>query len=224
MMMLNVGGAEIELAEAKRLVAEYVSGRDGWAYPAYDSYRGSGEPTVGDADVLAPVLLNVRNMSLDSYYALLEILPEINAALAPLRGKTLLDADADTLTELADLLALHDTRAIPGVLLTTFSKILHRKAPELIPLYDENIRRCYMDLGDPVIPRAAKGSRSWTAFTNLWLSAVQTDLRDHHDRWTELAALATHPPISPLRALDIVGWRLGGAAEGGVGGEPDEEV
>ncbi|EAP98563.1 hypothetical protein JNB_00305 [Janibacter sp. HTCC2649] len=224
MTILKVGGAEIEVDEAKALVAEYVSKSGGWAYPAYDAYEGSGGTTVGDADLLAPLLLNVRNLSLDAYYAMQALLPEINSQLSELAGMTLLEADDETLSKLADLLALHETRQIPGVLLTTFSKVLHRMAPELIPLYDDHIRRCYMELGQPVIPTAKKGTRNWTEFTILWLRAVQADLRVHHDEWRELAGLAEHPTITPLRALDMIGWRLG--RPGGMDGQAvsDTEV
>lgn len=210
MTTLKVGGADVEFAKAAEMVSEYVSKSGGWAYPAYDAYGGSGGSLLGDADLLAPVLLNVRNLSLNSYYAMHELLPEINEALAGLHGKTLLYADEETLAGVAELLSMHETRAIPGVLLTTFSKVLHRMAPDLVPLYDEHIRRCYMEIGEPVIPRAKKGTRDWTEFTTLWLRSVQADLAQSHDEWTELANMATSPSVSPLRALDIVGWRLGG--------------
>lgn len=209
MTILRVGGAEIEFAEARELVSGYVSKSGGWAYPAYDAYQGSGGSSLGDADLLAPVLLNVRNLSLDSYYAMQALLPEINEALVALKGQSLLGADDSTVAQLADLLSLHETRSIPGVLLTTFSKVLHRMVSGLIPLYDDHIRRCYMDIGEPVILRAKKGTRDWTQFTTLWLKAVQADLAQSYDQWSDLAQLATEPSVTPLRALDIVGWRLG---------------
>ena len=52
-------------------------------------------------------------------------------------------------------------------------------------------------LGAPVAPREA------------FVTAVRADFTDDYDAWSELAAVAPSVSISPLRALDIVGWRLG---------------
>jgi hypothetical protein len=100
---------------------------------------------------------------------------------------------------------LDDYKANP-VSLTKLSKILHRKRPELIPLYDENIRVCYTRIG--MIPHAK--DRSWEDFSKLLLPAIQHDLVRQMDKWREIAALAPNPAISPLRALDIIRWHLGG--------------
>jgi hypothetical protein len=38
---------------------------------------------------------------------------------------------------------------------------------------------------------------------------VKKDLATQLEHWTTLAGLATGPTVTPLRALDIVGWHLG---------------
>ncbi len=43
----------------------------------------------------------------------------------------------------------------------------------------------------------------------LYAEAVQEDLRREADLWAEIAALAPGPPITSLRALDIVAWWAG---------------
>ncbi|WP_420827478.1 DUF6308 family protein [Arthrobacter roseus] len=53
------------------------------------------------------------------------------------------------------------------------------------------------------------GSRSRAEYRRLWLSALQIDLASQLDRWEDIAAVAPGPPITPLRALDIIGWELG---------------
>lgn len=159
-------------------------------------------------DLLAPILLNVRHISLQTYDSLIEALPDLNANLALIsRDAALETASARDLGRVSDLFGVLDDLALPGVQLTTLSKILHRKRPRMIPLYDEHIRRCYQELGDPPVP-GEKG-RSWGGFADLWLPAVQNDLATQLSSWQEIAALAPGPAITPLRALDIVGWFRG---------------
>lgn len=88
------------------------------------------------------------------------------------------------------------------------AKLLHRKRPKLIPLYDERVRDVYQGGPTPVLP-PEKG-RSWAAFMAAFAGAVQRDLRREAQTWREIARLARDPPITELRALDIVAWWAGG--------------
>lgn len=45
--------------------------------------------------------------------------------------------------------------------------------------------------------------------TGLRGKALQKDLVDQLPQWEEIAAMAPGPKITPLRALDIIGWELG---------------
>lgn len=143
-----------------------------------------------------------------TYYGLLEILPEINRRLADprLRG-TFEDASDDTLAAIADLYGILDDQPQHQVQLVKLSKVLHRKRPELLPLYDKNVWRCYSQFGDPVrvVPVSRRSDRERM---QAWLPQVQADLRAGSSHWLELAGLASEPTISPLRALDILAWRL----------------
>jgi hypothetical protein len=92
--------------------------------------------------------------------------------------------------------------------MTKLSKVLHRKRRQLIPLYDKNIKRVYFIAG--VKPRLSfQAGRSWEGYAAAWIRAVQHDLQDQIDKWNGLAAFASEPGITPLRALDIVAWGLG---------------
>jgi hypothetical protein len=51
----------------------------------------------------------------------------------------------------------------------------------------------------------AEVARSWVA---AWLPEVQADLVAGKDHWETIAAMATGPAITPLRAMDMVTWRL----------------
>lgn len=120
---------------------------------------------------------------------------------------SLRDASAATLEATADLFDVLEEAPADNVKLTTLSKVLHRKRPELLPLFDAKIRYCYTDrAGAPVPP---KNNRSKRDYRLAWLEALQHDFHRQYEQWQEIAAIAPGPKISPLRALDIIGWELG---------------
>lgn len=203
---LTVGGRKITLDKAMVFARSYLSGEGNWAYPAYDAYPGHPGTDVGRADLLAVALLNVHQRPVESYYGLESLLPLINGRLAdPALSGPLADADQETIDAIARLFGVLDEKRPTYVSLTKLSKVLHRKRPELIPLYDKNISRCYADEG--LDPRDR--SRSWHDYSRLLLVAMKRDLADQIDHWLEIADLATQVKITPLRAMDIVGWHLG---------------
>lgn len=96
---------------------------------------------------------------------------------------------------------------IRGARGTTLSKVLHRKRPSFIPLWDSNVEQVYQGGTPAKVPRV-KG-RSWEVFMPLFGAAVQADLQREADFWSGIVAMAPGPPITPLRALDIVAWWAG---------------
>lgn len=213
MTQLRVGNRHLSFDAAAEWVTEYTSNAGGtYAYPAYDGYPGGGGCELTESDVLAPVLLNVQHLSLGAYYAVLGQRDRINEMLGQIPPVATLDRASDQQLELvAGLISLVEDRNMPGVQLTVLSKILHRLRPGLIPLYDENIERCYQGGPEPRVPRVR--GRSWGDFGRAWLPEIRDDLVAHIEDWQALAALAPGPAITPLRALDIVGWSLGRAKE-----------
>lgn len=209
MTKVRVGGVEKPRAEILEYVARYLSGDGTWAYPAYDTYRGNLDGPVDDADLLAVSLLNAGQQAIPTYYTLQSLLTPINAAMnsKSLRGD-FATADAETLSAIADLFGILDKHSTPLVGKTKLVKVLHRKKPRIIPLFDENIRRCYSVLGDALIP--PDKNRTHRAFAVLWLEALQKDLFEQLDFFEEVASMALpEAPITPLRAIDIVGWHMG---------------
>ncbi|MGP4033840.1 DUF6308 family protein [Pseudarthrobacter sp. 1C304] len=208
--IIRVGGASAGFDEAFAWASRYITNQDQtYSYPAYDAYPGACSDTVGPQDLLAPALLNAGHNPVRSYYTLEGLLDEINEKLShPAMTGTLTDASDETIGAIASLFGILDEVSTPGVKLTKLSKVLHRKRPDLIPLYDPHIWRCYVGSG-PESPLPRDKARSWEQFSLLWLPAVQKDLRDQADTWERIAGLATKPPITSLRALDMVGWWLG---------------
>ncbi|NMM31989.1 MAG: hypothetical protein HHJ10_13365 [Cellulomonas sp.] len=210
---VHVGNASIDLRSAKAFITRYTqTPSEHWAFPAYDVYPGGPGTELSEQDLLAPILLNVSRIKIRTYDALCAGLPEINERLrAPELNIGLADADALTIEAISALFGLLDNPGFPGVKLTVFSKILHRKRPATIPLYDEHIRRCYSELGTNERPARVPrvNGRSWADFARAWLPAVRADLVGQAEQWEGLASGVSNPAITPLRALDIIGWRLG---------------
>ncbi len=180
---------------------------DIYAYPAYDKMNGGPPESITDADLLAPVLLNAR-LTIRAFYGLQEKRGMIEEGLRDLPTTLrLVDADSEHLQAVGSLYSVLDRPTISGVQGTILSKVLHRKRPLLIPLYDRNIERCYTRGTDP--PLVNSRSTSWQEYMTAHAECVQADLRAGYDTWERLRSLAPREPISQVRALDIVAWRLG---------------
>ncbi|MET3808884.1 hypothetical protein ABIB25_005914 [Nakamurella sp. UYEF19] len=206
---LRIGGRHVDRATARRDARTYLTARDGYAYPSYDGFDAEHamEPLV-DADFLAPLLLNVNYLKITTY----EALTTVRSRLQPLLHRidptwTLARAEPVQLEMLAELYEVIDGGAVSGVEGTVLSKILHRKRPAFIPLYDRQVGHVYQDGPEAPVPRV-KG-RSWSQFMLAFAGAVQADLLREPGLWEEIARFAEKPSITPLRALDIVAWQAG---------------
>ncbi|WP_139186326.1 DUF6308 family protein [Arthrobacter subterraneus] len=209
--LLRVGGRTIDFEQAKEWANTYFVGRPGTsAYPAYDEYPGSPGESIGKQDLLAVVLLNVSNKPLPVYYGLESLIPFLNERLDdPAIHGDLASASTETINAIVHLLNVIEERPTDHVQLTTLSKVLHRKRSALIPLFDDNIAYCYSKCDGAPVPYVKKGTRNRAEYRRLWLEALQRDLAGQFSLWEELAATAPGPSVTPLRALDIIGWELG---------------
>jgi hypothetical protein len=209
--ILRVGGRSISFDAARDLADQYFTQRVGKsAYPAYDGYPGFDGPTLGSQDLLAVVLLNVSNNPVPVYYGLESMMPELNERLAVISEiQELADARTEDLRDVVHLFGVLEEMPAKHIRLTTLSKVLHRKRPHILPLFDDNIAFCYSECPDAPVPYLRPGARTKAEYRMLWLSAVQRDLSTQFEQWSELAAMAPGPRITPLRALDIIGWELG---------------
>jgi hypothetical protein len=81
------------------------------------------------------------------------------------------------------------------------TKILHRKRPDLVPIFDSRVHRFYTGERPPAGPYKQTPRRLWRL--------LQADLVANRDWLAELAATVRTPderPLSLLRAADIVVW------------------
>lgn len=209
MTELRVGGASVDFDEAKNWAYDYLANDQILsAYPAYDGYPGSPTPSIGPQDLLAPALLNVNQNPIPAYYGLEALMGPLNQRLNDLPlNIELATAGSETINQLVDLFGVLEERPTKYVKLVTLSKVLHRKRPELIPLFDAHIYWCYTLRPNPPLPE--QPGRNYAGYRAAWLREVQKDLRSQLAQWKEIAAIAPGPQITPLRALDIIGWELG---------------
>ncbi len=226
---VRVGLARVSVVEAADIVRRYTDESTNrlsahpYAYPAYDSYGleevgrdADSSAMLSDADLLAPLLLNVK-VSLRSYYALQRVRVALDSALAGIElGMVLADASDDEIARLvAPLYAVLDENDVPGVKATTLSKVLHRKRPAFLVLHDSWVRACY--LGTPRVP--VTRTRSWSNYMSLISQAIADDLRTQHEIFADLASrVAGTTPLTSLRILDVLAWTLRGG-DRGAGGE-----
>jgi hypothetical protein len=209
MTILRVGGAKVDFDEAKAWARTYLTERPRTsAYPAYDGYPGSSGDLLGPQDLLAASLLNVSNNPIPVYYGLETLMAPLNERLQdPAISGDLATADDETLTAIVRLFGVLETTPTKYVRLTTLSKVLHRKRPKLIPLFDDNIGYCSSESAGAPVP--FEDGRSRAGYRAAWLRALQEDLANQLHHWEDIADMAPGPKITPLRALDIIGWELG---------------
>lgn len=204
--MITVGDVTRPSDELTEYATTYLQTPEEFAYPAYDGYKGGASDEIEEADLLAIALLNAGQKPITTFYTLKGLMPLINERLRDERlAGTFAEAGQPQIEAIANLYGVLDGRKTPEVGLTKLSKLVHRKMPELLPLYDANVRALYRKRV-PITP-----GRSNLGFALAWLPEVQANLKRHEKFWEELTELA-HPevPITPLRALDIVAWHLGG--------------
>ena len=129
------------------------------------------------------------------------------------------EAGEDDLQILGELFSVLDGEGIHGAKGTVLAKVLHRKQPSFIPLYDSRVYGVYVG-GDPAPVPMPSGHRSWQEFMPLFARAVRADLNREWELWTDIASYAAEPRITQLRALDIVAWWAGA----GRPSEPEPET
>jgi Family of unknown function (DUF6308) len=201
-----------EVFDAESLLEEYVGPRKRglrYAYPYYDGLVTNADPDLlCTGDLLAPALLGA-GVDVDRMHTLTALLPLLQRALDKLPpGIELIEADEVTLDLVA---ALYDPlddpdvsdRDVKGSLI---AKVLHRKRPSLVPLFDSKVRVFYQH--EDCVPPAPKDGRSWRQYMRILVRAMQSDLRENADEFRRLVSLVPEygPPLTPLRILDVVVW------------------
>ncbi len=188
-----------------QVLLDYLDVRNGYAYPAYDRLVTNGSAELVDGDLLAPSLMGV-DIDRGRFALLREMLPALEA-VADLPAVPLHEADEDHVLCVSGLFGILDEPryAGRGVRGTIVSKVLHRKRPDLVPLYDSRIFEAYTAPG--ALPRST--DRAWADFIADLCRQMRDDLRGEAEVFDALEQLAVQEghPVSRLRILDILVWR-----------------
>lgn len=195
----------LEVEHPEQVLLDHLDTRNSWSYPAYDRLVTNGSAVLVDGDLLAPNLIGAE-VDRGRFLLLRELMPRI-AGVADLPPVALQDADDAVVDQVAALFAVLDEApyAGRGVRGTIVSKVLHRKRPDLVPLYDSRIFESYTAPG--AIERSAH--RTWRASMTLLLRQMRDDLREEAAAFDALVAVAegAGAPLTRLRILDILIWR-----------------
>ncbi len=211
-MTLLLAKGTREVFDPTSLVEDYLDAarprRSRFSWPFYDGLVTNGRPDVlVTGDFLAPSLVGAP-VDVDTMAGLVGLQAPLQDALAAVPDVGDLadasDDDCDAVAALWSVLDLEhvDTTDVKGSLV---AKVLHRKRPALIPIWDSRVFTFYRDEGCVLVRR---GEHSWEDYLRQLTRAMREDLRANSESFAELTALAPAdgPVLTPLRALDIVVW------------------
>jgi len=211
---VQIGGRTVDYDRATRWIDVYFDAkanrvaRKPYAYPAYDGLiTGSGPEELNDGDLFAPTALNAAP-TIAALYSLQSVRDDLEAGLGQVPTDLTLEAavaDGTLENRLGNLVSVRDRDGgLRGVRLTTLLKVLHRKRPLFIPLYDQFVKMCYVG-PKPAFPIPSR-SRSTTAAYAIRLAQLMC--RDMESPTFARVAGAAPTDVSPLRVLDVLAWRL----------------
>jgi hypothetical protein len=209
MKSIRLCAGTLEVEHPDQVLLDYVDVRNGYAFPAYDRLFTNGAATLVDGDLLAPALIGAE-VDRGRFSLLREMMPAL-AGITSLPKVPLEAADDDVVDAVADLFTVLDEApyAGKGVRGTIISKVLHRKRPDLVPLYDSRIFESYTAPG--CIERSVH--RSWREFMALLCGQMRDDLQSESAAFDDLVGIAGDAGalLTRLRILDILVWRTADA-------------
>lgn len=202
---MQLCGGTLHVEDPEELLLAYVEPDGAYAYPAYDTLVTNGSADLVDGDLLAPSLLGAH-VDYARFVLLKRMLPSIREGMAALPPTALEDTDDAGIAAVARCFAVLDepryTRA--GARGTIVSKVLHRKRPDLIPLYDSRIWTAYTISG-----AIGRGShRPWVEVMQALCHSMRSDLAGNRQEFLALQQSAKEhgADLTLLRILDILVW------------------
>lgn len=202
---MQLCGGTLAIEDPEDLLLAYVAPDGPYAFPAYDELVTNGSSELVDGDLLAPSLLDAH-VDYARFVLLKRMLPAICEAWSRLPPTPLEDTDDAGIALVAKCFAALDDPlyARAGARGTIVSKVLHRKRPDLVPLYDSRIWTAYTVSG-----AIGRGShRPWVEVMQALCHSMRADIRNNRAEFESLrdAAAAHGARLTPLRILDILVW------------------
>ncbi len=202
---MQLCGGTLVVDEPEELLLAYVDPDGPYAYPAYDELVTNGSSELVDGDLLAPSLLDAH-VDYARFVLLKRMLPALREGMAALPPTALEDTDDKGIAAVARCFAVLDEAvyARAGARGTIVSKVLHRKRPDLIPLYDSRIWTAYTVSG--AIGRGSQ--RPWVEVMQALCHSMRADLRHNLPEFQALQATAAEKGarLTLLRILDVLVW------------------
>lgn len=216
---ITVGGRQVPHSQAQQWIGGYFGAarnrtlRKPYAYPAYDEFNAGSTPNeLNDGDLLAPPGMLHAAPTIAAFYSLRGVREHLQQRLAAIdESLTLSDAVDDGRVDalLGGLVDLPDAKPRPyGIRLTTLLKVLHRKRPLFVPLYDRFVQACYVgpeEDGDSIPYR--KTVRTSTYCGDI-ARAIGDDITSQRTVFLELAAAlpAEGATTAGDRRPSLEGW------------------
>jgi hypothetical protein len=202
---MQLCGGTLLVDEPEELLLAYVEPDGAYAYPAYDELVTNGSAELVDGDLLAPSLLGAH-VDYARFVLLKRMLAPLREGLAGLPGTALEDCDDAGIAAVARCFAVLDEPVFvrAGARGTIVSKVLHRKRPELIPLYDSRIWTAYTVSG-----AIGRGShRPWVEVMQALCHSMRADIQRNRDEFVTLQKIAGEngARLTLLRILDVLVW------------------
>jgi hypothetical protein len=215
--MVRVGGLTESADAVIDRATAYLQSPDDQApssYPAYDAYdTRAAETELVDADLLSPLLLNAAP-DLTAYRTLQRWRGALETGLrrvAEVAARGGGGADWPELdTAIGQLFQPLDDERGGHVTGTSLSKVLHRKVPSAIPLYDSKIFWVYCSAPVVRIEPHPERKLTWVEFMSIVSRELRRDMHepDALELIAQVRKLAEDVcPITDLRAWDIIAWQ-----------------
>ncbi|MGP5717620.1 DUF6308 family protein [Brachybacterium tyrofermentans] len=186
-------------------LSKYTSPRGGYAFRTYDLQPTHRSEGLLPDDILAANLLSLRLSANDVIPLFAEgdeapqkLLEAMNTALVALSEERPFEAQgstADLDRALATLMNANEAaKSVPGWTSVTVSKVLHRQAPQIVPIIDSRVRNFY----------GVRKNQDRKLYHLLW-----NDLRENEGWLADLGRdyrTADDRELSLLRVADILIW------------------
>ena len=202
---MQLCGGTLLVEDPEELLLAYVEPEGAYAFPAYDELVTNGSADLVDGDLLAPSLLGAH-VDYARFVLLKRMLPRLRDGLAALPPTALEDTDDAGIATVARCFEVLDEPVFvrAGARGTIVSKVLHRKRPDLVPLYDSRIWTAYTVSG-----AIGRGShRPWVEVMQALCHSMRADIGNNRAEFGQLqqAAAGAGARLTLLRILDILVW------------------
>lgn len=188
--------------ETPAWVARYFDHDSDYAGALFETYEPTNPSALAPADLVAITVLSVT-VGPRALRKVEQRLGDLNNCLSRHRNadQHLADATDDDLAPMFEASAI--LRGIDGIGPTTASKILARKRPHLIPIYDSMIGEAY---GHPNRLDGIQAGQWWVTYREcIRHPEINEAIRAARDRASETSPDAAL--VSDLRILDVATWR-----------------